>query len=72
MRAGTRTPSRRLLQWVFEHEDLPPYRFTDPARFSSDMFQDEGAVLIAEHLRPLLDQADAGRERLVPTATSPA
>ncbi len=30
-----------------------------------DMFQDEGADLTAEHLRPLLDQVDAERDQLV-------
>jgi len=36
----------------------------------TDMFQDEGAPLIAEHLRPLLEQVDAAHDRAVTAQTS--
>jgi hypothetical protein len=35
------------------------------------MFQDEGASLIAEYLRPLLERVDAARGRAVTAETSP-
>ena len=35
-----------------------------------DMLQDEGAALIAEHLRPLLDRVDAERDCAVTAAQS--
>ena len=37
----------------------------------TDMFQDEGASLIAEYLRPLLERVDAARSRAVTAETSP-
>jgi thioesterase domain-containing protein/acyl carrier protein len=37
----------------------------------TDMFQDAGAALIAEHLRPLLDRVDAEYDRAVATEASP-
>jgi hypothetical protein len=37
----------------------------------TDMFQAEGAPLIAEHLRPLLERVDAERDRAVTAETSP-
>lgn len=37
----------------------------------TDMFQDAGAALIAEHLRPLLDRVDAERGRAVRAEASP-
>jgi thioesterase domain-containing protein len=36
----------------------------------TDMFQDEGASLIAEYLRPLLERVDAARSRAVTAETS--
>jgi thioesterase domain-containing protein len=37
----------------------------------TDMFQDAGAALIAEHLRPLLERVDAGRDRAGPAEAAP-
>lgn len=37
----------------------------------TDMFQDTGAALIAEHLRPLLERVDAGRDRAGPAEAAP-
>jgi len=37
-----------------------------------DMFQDEGAARIAEHLRSLLDEVDAERDQMVRSEASRA
>jgi thioesterase domain-containing protein/acyl carrier protein len=37
----------------------------------TDMFQDEGAAMIARHLRPLLDRVDTERDRAVTAGASP-
>jgi hypothetical protein len=36
----------------------------------TDMFQDEGAPLIAEHLRPLLERVDAECDHAIAAETS--